>query len=61
MTDIDPHLMAFAEECTKDLVSGLGRTTTTDRASIVNRLAKAMQQACEDEYGALVEELTADA
>lgn len=57
--DVDPHLLAFATECVKDLVSEVGRDAIEDRAAIVVRLANAMQQACEQEYAALVEELTA--
>ena len=59
MSDIDPRLLAFAEECVKDLVSEVGREAIEDRDALVRRLAKAMQMACEDEYEALVDELTA--
>lgn len=59
MSDIDPHLLAFARECVKDLKAEVGRHATLDWNVIVERLAMAMQQACEQEYGALVDELTA--
>lgn len=59
MTDVDPRLVVFAEECVKDLVSEVGREVVSDRPALVTRLATAMQQACEQEYAALVEELTA--
>ena len=57
--DIDPRLLVFAEECVCDLVSEVGRAAVPDHSAVVDRLAKAMQQACEQEYAALVEELTA--
>ena len=57
--DVDPHLLAFAEECVRDLVSEVGRAAINDREALVERLAKAMQQAVEQEYAALVEELSA--
>ena len=60
MTDTNPCLLAFAEECVNDLVSEVGRAAITDRQVLVDRLAKAMKQACEQEYIALVEELTDD-
>ncbi len=59
MTDLDPRLLVFAEECIRDLASEVGHEAIADRAALVTRLAQAMQQACLDEYAALVEELTA--
>lgn len=57
--DVDPRLFDYAKACVTDLVSEVGRAAIQDRAALVNRLANAMQQACEQEYAALVEELTA--
>ena len=57
--DVDPRLVTFADECVKDLASEVGHAAIPDRATLVQRLAAAMQQACEQEYAALVDELTA--
>lgn len=59
MSDLDPRLKVYAEECVRDLVSEVGRDAIEDRDALVQRLGKAMEQACEQEYAALVEELTA--
>lgn len=57
--EVDPRLVTFADECVKDLASEVGHSAIPDRAAVVRRLAAAMQQACEQEYAALVDELTA--
>lgn len=60
MTDVDPRIRAYAEECVKDLVAEVGREVIGDRReALVERLARAIELAAEQEYGALVEEMTA--
>lgn len=56
---IDPQIALLAETFTTDLVSEVGREAAdrVGHAQLRERLAKAMQQAVEQEYEALVEEL----
>lgn len=57
---IDPQISLLAEEFARDLVSEVGREAVEKaggRQKVAQRLATAMQQAVEQEYGALVEEL----
>lgn len=58
--NVDPSVEALAENFLRDLVSEVGREVIAGRHDeFRQRLAEAMQQAVEQEYGALVEELTA--
>lgn len=60
MNEPDPRIVTVASECLRELVSEVGRQAIDGRHDeLRDRLAKAMQQACEQEYDALVEELTA--
>ena len=58
---VDPQVRLLAEEFVRDLVTEVGREPIerVGRDALVDRLARAMQQAVEDEYGAVVNELTA--
>lgn len=58
---IDPQIARLAEDFMSDLTSEVGRDAVdkVGRDVLVDRLSKAMQQAVEQEYGALVDELTA--
>jgi hypothetical protein len=58
---VDPQIAKLAEDFVGDLTSEVGRDAVdkVGRDVLVQRLAKAMQQAVEQEYGAVVEELTA--
>lgn len=56
---VDPFVYRLAQELFRDLVSEVGREAIADRhEELTLRLAKATQQAIEQEYGALVDELT---
>lgn len=57
---VDPQIALLADEFVRDLTSEVGREAVdkVGRDALVERLAKAMQQAVEQEYGALVSELT---
>jgi hypothetical protein len=58
---IDPEIHRLAQEFVADLTSEVGRTAVdkVGKDALVERLAKAMQVACEQEYEAVVNELTA--
>lgn len=56
--DVDSRVLSFAADCIRELVSEVGRAAVDDREVLVERLAKAMQQACDQEYAALIEEVT---
>lgn len=56
--DLDPRILLLAQEAVRDLVSEVGRSVIEGRQEALTlRLAKAMQQAIEQEYEALVQEL----
>lgn len=59
---IDPQIAYLADAYTRDLVADVGRAAVSPlgREAVRDRLAKAMQQAVEQEYEALVQELTAE-
>ena len=60
---VDPQIMLLADDFVRDLASELGHATVDQvgRSVLRDRLAKAMQQAVEQEYAALVDELGDDA
>ena len=54
----DPRIHAVATDAISDLIAEVGREAIADRQEeLTLRLARAIQQAMEDEYGALVDEL----
>lgn len=57
MTDVDPRLLAYAEECVQDMVRDVGRQRLPpeDRPAVAKMLAIAIQLAAEDEYAEIVE------
>ena len=57
--DLDPRLLMLAQEAVRDLVSEVGRSVIEGRQEALTlRLAKAFQMCLEQEYNALVQELT---
>ena len=59
---VDPQIALLAAEFVRDLTSEVGREAVdkVGREALVQRLAKAMQLAVEQEYEALVSELTGE-
>ena len=56
---IDPNVLALAQDFYRDLRMEVGATACAGRQEeLTERLARAMQQAVEQEYQALMEELT---
>ena len=56
--ETDPRIYALAQDAIRDLIADVGRAAIDGRRDeLTQRLAEAMQQAMEDEYNALAEEL----